>query len=51
MVSEQAHDVTAPEWVAWTPLLILIVALGIFPNLVFGVTDDAVGVALRALGA
>ncbi len=39
-----------PEWLAWTPLLIGIVALGIFPNLIFGMTDEAVGTALRALG-
>ena len=47
---EPAHDVTFPEWVAWTPLLVGIVVLGIFPNLIFGMTDDAVGTALRALG-
>jgi NADH-quinone oxidoreductase subunit M len=35
-------DVIATEWVAWVPLLVLIVAIGIYPNLVFGVTDDAV---------
>jgi NADH-quinone oxidoreductase subunit M len=35
------HDVNAPEWIAWTPLLLLIVALGIYPNLVFRVTDGA----------
>ena len=45
---EPAHDVTIPEWIAWTPLLIGIVVLGIFPNLIFGMTDDAVGTALRA---
>jgi NADH-quinone oxidoreductase subunit M len=36
------NDVVATEWVAWIPLLVLIVAIGIYPNLVFGVTDDAV---------
>jgi len=35
-------DVTALEWVAWLPLLILIVLIGLFPNIVFSVTDDAV---------
>ena len=30
------------EWLAWTPLLILILALGIFPSLLFNVTDGAV---------
>ena len=36
------HDVHGPEWIAWTPLLALIVALGIYPNLVFKLTDPAV---------
>jgi NADH-quinone oxidoreductase subunit M len=36
------HDVSSFEWTAWTPLLLLIVALGVFPNLIFHVTDDAV---------
>ena len=35
-------DVVVTEWIAWVPLLVLIVAIGIFPNIVFGVTDDAV---------
>jgi hypothetical protein len=30
------------EWTAWVPILLLIVALGIFPNIIFRVTDDAV---------
>jgi NADH-quinone oxidoreductase subunit M len=37
------HDVHVSEWIAWTPLLLLIVVLGIFPNILFSVTDDAVG--------
>jgi NADH-quinone oxidoreductase subunit M len=36
------HDVSSYEWTAWVPILLLIVALGIFPNLIFRVTDDAV---------
>ena len=47
---EPARDVTLPEWIAWTPLLIGIVLFGIFPNLIFGMTDAAVDNALRALG-
>ena len=35
-------DVQAVEWVSWTPLLILVLALGIFPVLIFGVQDAAV---------
>jgi NADH-quinone oxidoreductase subunit M len=45
------HDVHMPEWLAWTPLLILILLLGIFPGLLFGVTDDAVGVVTEAFRA
>jgi len=36
------HDVTAVEWAAWTPMLLLIVALGVYPQLLFGVTNGAV---------
>jgi NADH-quinone oxidoreductase subunit M len=37
------HDVEPPEWISWVPLLILIVLIGVLPNLVFHVTDPAVG--------
>jgi NADH-quinone oxidoreductase subunit M len=36
------HDVHWPEWIAWTPLLIGILVLGIYPNLIFRITDGAV---------
>jgi len=36
------HDVGTFEWTAWTPILLLIVALGVFPNIIMRVTDDAV---------
>ena len=39
---EHIHDVTSYEWAAWIPILALIVALGVFPNIVFHVTDGAV---------
>ena len=40
---EQAHvhDVHWPEWFAWTPMLLLILVLGIYPNLIFRITDGA----------
>ena len=38
------HDVRPFEWTAWIPILLLIVVLGVFPNLMFQVTDDAVRV-------
>jgi NADH-quinone oxidoreductase subunit M len=37
------HDVHGPEWIAWTPMLIFIVVLGVYPDLLFRVTDPAVG--------
>jgi len=36
------HDVSIPEWIAWTPLLLLIAVLGIYPSFVFRITDGAV---------
>jgi NADH-quinone oxidoreductase subunit M len=36
------HDVNAFEWTAWLPILLLIVGLGIFPNVLFRVTDPPV---------
>jgi NADH-quinone oxidoreductase subunit M len=44
------HDVHVPEWLAWTPLLLLIVALGVYPNMLFSMTDQAVSTTLQALG-
>jgi NADH-quinone oxidoreductase subunit M len=35
-------DVLPLEWIAWVPLLALILIIGMYPNLVFGVTDEAV---------
>src|SRR5207237_9784168 len=36
------HDMEWPEYLAWTPLLLLIVVLGILPNILFGVMDETV---------
>jgi NADH-quinone oxidoreductase subunit M len=38
------------EYAAWVPLLVFIVVLGVYPNLIFGLTDDAVRTAVSALG-
>ncbi len=45
------HDVHLPEWLAWAPLLLLILILGIFPSLIFRVTDGAVQSMTSALQA
>jgi NADH-quinone oxidoreductase subunit M len=39
---KHVHDVHVPEYLAWVPMLLLIIALGVYPNLLFGVTDEAV---------
>ncbi len=44
------HDVTAFEWIAWTPFLILIVVFGFYPNLIFDLTDPAVIKSLKVEG-
>ncbi|MBI3648801.1 MAG: NADH-quinone oxidoreductase subunit M [Actinobacteria bacterium] len=43
-------DILAVEWVAWMPLLVGIVLLGVYPKLVFGTTSEAVHGLLSALG-
>jgi NADH-quinone oxidoreductase subunit M len=43
-------DVVAVEWVSWLPLLVAIVALGVFPRLILGVTDGAVSGLMRLFG-
>jgi NADH-quinone oxidoreductase subunit M len=45
------RDILAVEWLAWVPLLVLILVLGIFPRLVFGMTDEAVRSLMALFGA
>ena len=50
---EDVHDVHVSEWIAWLPMLVLILVLGIFPNLIFQVTDPmltSMGETFQALG-
>jgi NADH-quinone oxidoreductase subunit M len=42
------HDIHVPEYIAWVPLLILIVALGIVPGVLFHVTDGPVNMVAAA---
>jgi NADH-quinone oxidoreductase subunit M len=44
------RDTLAVEWLAWLPLLLGILVLGLFPRLLFGVTDDAVRGLMSFLG-
>ncbi len=45
------HDVNAFEWGAWLPILLLIVVLGIFPGILFRITDGAVTQMVEGNGA
>ncbi|NHZ70992.1 MAG: NADH-quinone oxidoreductase subunit M [Proteobacteria bacterium] len=48
---KEFEDVDRSEWLAWSPLVIATIAIGIFPALVFGATNDAVvGLVERAFG-
>lgn len=47
---EPLDDVMTIEWVSWTPLLVLILALGVYPRLIFGVQDAAVQTLVGFLG-
>ncbi|HEY6567487.1 MAG TPA: NADH-quinone oxidoreductase subunit M, partial [Actinomycetota bacterium] len=44
------RDVLAVEWVSWLPLLALILILGLFPSLIFDVTDNGVRGLLTLVG-
>jgi NADH-quinone oxidoreductase subunit M len=45
------HDMHLPEYLAWTPLLILIIALGVYPHLLFHITDGAVNAVTSSIHA
>ena len=44
-------DIHSVEWMSWTPLLVLILALGVFPRFIFGVSQEAVSGIMAMLGA
>ncbi|KAA3637903.1 MAG: NADH-quinone oxidoreductase subunit M [Armatimonadetes bacterium] len=51
-VGQEFQDVDAAEWLAWAPLVVGIIAIGIFPKIVFGATNDAVvSLVQKAFGA
>jgi NADH-quinone oxidoreductase subunit M len=43
-------DMNPIEWASWTPLLVLILALGLFPRLIFGISQEAVSGIMAVLG-
>jgi NADH-quinone oxidoreductase subunit M len=44
------HDLHLPEWISWAPLLVLIFVLGVYPNLLFDITDPAVTSVAKVFG-
>ncbi len=36
------HDIDKFEWMAWAPLVVMTIAIGIYPKIVLGATNDAV---------
>jgi NADH-quinone oxidoreductase subunit M len=50
-VDQRFHDVDMSEWIAWAPLVVGTLLIGIFPKIVFGATNDAViGLVEKAFG-
>jgi NADH-quinone oxidoreductase subunit M len=43
-------DTLTVEWVSWLPLLVLVLVLGIFPGIIFGVTNNAVRALVQLVG-
>ena len=43
-------DIVAVEWMSWAPLLVAIVALGVFPRFIFGVSNEAVTSLMHLFG-
>ncbi len=51
LLNTELEDVDTYEWIAWAPLVVGIIAIGIFPKLIFGATNDAViNLIARAFG-
>ena len=44
-------DVKMSEWIAWTPMIVLIVVLGFLPSIIFDVTNPAATLIAAAAGA
>jgi NADH-quinone oxidoreductase subunit M len=43
-------DVLAEEWLSWAPLLALILAVGVYPNLILNITTPAVDAVAKLFG-
>lgn len=47
---EHIHDMHLTDYLAWAPMIALIVVLGVYPNLLFKITDGAVIHSLTQIG-
>jgi NADH-quinone oxidoreductase subunit M len=45
--SKKFEDVDWAEWLAWAPLVVGTIAIGIFPKIIFGATNQAVVALLK----
>jgi NADH-quinone oxidoreductase subunit M len=48
--TEHIHDVHPEEYIAWVPMLVLILALGVYPRIIFYVSDAAMSGVAQAFG-
>ena len=49
--NEAMPDVQRPEWIAWAPMLVLILAIGVYPNIVFRISDGQVSSLSQMIAA
>jgi NADH-quinone oxidoreductase subunit M len=48
---EHVHDMHVTDYIAWVPMVVAIVLLGIYPNFIFRVTDPAITAMVESLVA
>ena len=46
---EHIHDMHLTDYIAWAPFIVMIVVLGVYPQLIFKITDGAVVQSLAAI--
>jgi NADH-quinone oxidoreductase subunit M len=46
---KKLFDVQPLELVSWAPLLVLVIGMGLFPRMIFGITNDSVVALVKAL--
>jgi NADH-quinone oxidoreductase subunit M len=48
---EHVHDMHATDYIAWVPMIVAILLLGVYPNFIFRVTDPAISAMVESLVA